>query len=73
MRLLGLVFGCANSHVLIVERTQRSVWSAVLLLENFSHVDKENLAQFHSISPREDAAPTLPPVLFIEKNTGGKL
>ena len=73
MRLPGLVFACANSPVLIVERTRRSVWCAVLFMEKFSHAHKENLAQFHSISPREDAAPTLPPVLFIEKNTEGKL
>ena len=39
-------------------------------MEKFSYADSENLAQFHSISPREDAALTLPPVLFIEKNRG---
>ena len=72
MRLPGLVFGCANSPVLFVERTQRSVGSAVLFMEKFSYAHQENLAQFHSISPREDAALTLPPVLFNEKNTGGK-
>ena len=73
MRLLGLVFGCDNSHVLIVERTQRSVWCAVFFMEKFSYAHQENLAQFHSISPREDAALTLPPVLFNEKNSEGKL
>jgi hypothetical protein len=41
-------------------------------MEKFSYANKENLAQFHSISPREDAASNLPPVLFNEKNSGGK-
>lgn len=69
MRLPGLVFACANSPQLIVERTERSVGSAFFMAK-FSYADRENLAQFHAISPRKYADLTLPPVLFIEKNRG---